>query len=345
MADSKWKYFERLVAAVHQAADAGAKVKWNDTINGRQFDVTIRFRKGLYDHLTVVECKNYEKPVPVEKIEAFVTKSRDFQANFAVLASTSGFQSGARDAALRHNITLLHVTPSDDVDPAIFGAKWGDLVDVLQIEEITLEFVSGEKKLLPSRGNILTYYANHTTLEWSGKRRALDAVIDEWLLPTGRIVPNGEHAIPIPEGTIVTGPQDGVIPLKPLAAVRIKTLITKARTLHGPNMIDPSFLVPDVNVRNVNTGEIRTFKHRDLALGIDNSFIQGKFYESPELGYFYFCEQVQDGMAHIYMVESFQYGQLIQARLTMEAKYGKLYVPVTDRSILERLQRRLDRLK
>jgi restriction endonuclease Mrr len=146
--------FERLVAAVHQTADAGANVKWNDTIHGRQFDVTIRFRKGLYDHLTVVECKNYEKPVPVEKVESFVTKSRDVRANVAVLASTSGFQSGAQDAALRHNITLLHVTPSDDVDPEVVGAKRGDSIDVLQIEEITLVFVDGEKRLMPSRGNL-----------------------------------------------------------------------------------------------------------------------------------------------------------------------------------------------
>jgi hypothetical protein len=45
------------------------------------------------------------------------------------------------------------------------------------------------------------------------------------------------------------------------------------------------------------------------------------------------------------MIESFQHGQLVQARLTMEAKYGKLYIPVTDKSTIERLQRRLDRMK
>jgi Restriction endonuclease len=345
MTENKWTYFERLVAAVHQAADAGANVKWNDTINGRQFDVTIRFRKGLYDHLTVVECKNYEKPVPVEKVEAFVTKSRDVQANVAVLASTSGFQSGAKDAALRHNIALLHVTPSGEVDPAIFGAKWGDSIDVMQIEEIALEFVNGEKTSVPSRGNVLTYYAHHTTLERAGFMVTLNSLIDGWLQPKGWNVPNGEHVIPVMERTVVTGPQDGVIPLKQLAAIRIQTLITKARTLHGPNMVDPSFLLPNVIVQNVHTGEVRTFKYRDLALGIDNAFLPGKFYEAPELGYCYFCERVKDGIAEMCMVESFQHGQLIQARFTMDAKYAKMYIPVTDKTTIERLQRRLDRLK
>ena len=85
----KWKHFERLVTAIHQAADQGAEVRWNETINERQFDVTIRFKKGLYEYLTVVECKNYEKAIPVEKVEAFVTKAAHVRADRAVMASTS----------------------------------------------------------------------------------------------------------------------------------------------------------------------------------------------------------------------------------------------------------------
>lgn len=340
-----WEHFELLVAAVHKAADAGAEVKWNDVINGRQFDVSIRFRKGLYDHLTVVECKNYETPVPVEKVEAFITKSQDVHANVAVLASSSGFQAGAKDVALRHNITLLHVAPSDDVDPAIFGVKFGDLTEIQQIVEIVLEYVGGQKTLLPSKGNVLTYYAQHTTLTRLGKQVTLDSVIDEWRRPQGQKVPDGEYLIPMPDGTIVTGPQDGVIPLEPLSAVRILTKIVLARPILGPNAIDPSVLLPDVNVKNVSTGEERAFKYSDLALGIDNAFMPGKFYEAPGLGYFYFCEQVKDGIAQICMVESFQLGQLVQARLTMKAKYGARYVPVTDKNTIERLKRRLKRLQ
>ncbi len=340
-----WEQFERLVAAVHKAADVGADVKWNDVINGRQFDVSIRFRKGLYDHLTVVECKNYEKPVSVDKVEAFVTKSRDIRANVAVLASSSGFQVGARDAALRHNITLLHVTSSEDVDPAIFGVKFGDPTEIQQMAEITLEYVGGQTTHLPTQGNVLTYYANHITLCRSGREVTLDSVIDEWRKPKGQKIPDGQYIILLPDGTAVTGPQDGVVPLEPLRAIRLTTNVVMARPILGPNAVDPSVLLPDVNVRNVSTGEERAFKYSDLALGLDTSFVQGKFYEAPGLGYFYFCEQVEGGIAHIWMVESFQLGQLVQARLTMDAKYGKHYIPVTDKSTIERLQRRLERLQ
>ena len=345
MAENKWRRFERLVAAIHKAADAGAIVKWDDEISDRQFDVTIRFRKGLYDHLTVVECKDYEKPVPVEKVEAFVTKSRKVQANVAVLASASGFQSGARACAKENNITLLQVTTSDDVDPSVFGAKWGAVIDMLQVQEITLEFLGGEKTALPIVANVLTYYANHTILETGSTRYTLDSVISphsQTLVQRGAC---DDYVIPLPAGTAVTAPQDGVIPLKPLRAVHLRTEMVKARTFQGPYAVDPSFLLPNVNVHNVNTGEDTVFKYSQLPFGLDNTFQPGKFYEAAGLGYFYFCEGVKNSIADIILIESFQHGQLLQATLKLDVKYAKHYISVTDKNTLQRLQLRLDRYK
>src|SRR5439155_116880 len=68
MANKKWKMFERVVAAIHLAEQKGATVRWNETIKGRQFDVTVRFKNGLYEYLTVVECKDYATTVPAEKV-------------------------------------------------------------------------------------------------------------------------------------------------------------------------------------------------------------------------------------------------------------------------------------
>jgi Restriction endonuclease len=155
----KWKHFERLVTAIHQAADRGAKVQWNEKINGRQFDVTIRFRKGMYEYLTVVECKHYGKPVPVEKVDAFVTKSQDVKAHSAVMASTSAFQEGAHEVARRHNVTLIHVTESSEVDLSMFGAQWGPEKQALHFQLIELHYCDGRSKRLPEAANVMTYYA------------------------------------------------------------------------------------------------------------------------------------------------------------------------------------------
>jgi hypothetical protein len=342
----KWRHFERLVAAIHRAADQGADVRWNEIIRGRQFDVTIRFRKGLYEYLTVIECKCYDQPVPVEKVEAFVTKSSDIQAHHAVMASTSGFQRGAKDVADKHNVTLIHVTDSSEVDLSPFSAQWAGTTKAFHIDSIELEYSDGQRKQLPSAANVLTYYAGHIVLQTGTERRTLGELIlsRHFHAVEGEVDAYEDHVIECAAGTSVVAPDDGEVPLKPLLCVRIRSGITEARVLTGPAVYDPYLIVPDVNVRNVSTGEEKTFSRHGLAIGVNNEFTEGQFYEQPELASFYFCESNKDGMVHLYLVESFQHGRLIQADLIVEAKYADRYVPVQDKTIIERLQRRLARL-
>ena len=336
----KWKHFERLVAAIHQAADAGADVRWDEQIDGRQFDVTIRFRKGLYDHLSVVECKEYKQPVPIEKVEAFVTKSRDVHANVAVLASSSGFQSGAMECAKRHGITLLHVTAGGLIDPSVFGAKWGESKEVLVIKSISLRYADGSEKTLPSRQNVLTYYAYHIVLERTGVRRTLDSVISAVITKASPKEENHTELIPVEDGTSVVEPTDDEIPLKPLKSIEVETAIVTAKAIEGPYRVDPVVLLPRVDVKNVTTGESTSFDYGQLPLGIGNKFTPGKFYESQGLGFFHYCNWVKGDLVELWMVESFQFGQLFQCRVTLETKYANRYVEVTDEAVLSRLERR-----
>lgn len=102
--EPKWRRFERLVAVVHATQADGAKVVWNETINGRQFDVTLRFRVAAADYLTVVEARDYAGAIPVGDVEAFVTKARGTSANKAVMVARNGFQSGAQEVAAQNGI-------------------------------------------------------------------------------------------------------------------------------------------------------------------------------------------------------------------------------------------------
>jgi hypothetical protein len=343
----KWKHFERLVAAIHQTADKGAQVRWNETIHGRQFDVTIRFRKGLYDYLTVVECKDYEKPVPVEKVEAFITKSSDAHADHAVMASTSGFQEGAQQVARKHSMTLIHVTPSAEIDLSVFGAHWAGIIDALHVQTVELEYTDGEKKRLPEEANVMTYYVNQVLIQCGPERGTLQDLIYHHL---PRFLGGGadayeQHIIECPSGTRVIGPNDGEVPLKPLACVHVRVGMTTAKVVTGPVVIDPFLLVPDVKVTDVATGEEKTFSQHWLALGVDTVFAEGKFYEQPQLATYYYCDRINGNLATIYLVESFQHGRLIQAKMIVETKYANLYVPVSDKVVIERLQHRLSRLR
>ena len=105
-----WQKFERVVAAIHVAEEKGATVTWNEDIEGRQFDVVIRFKFQFYEYLVLIECKDWTRPIKVEKVDAFVTKSKAAKANKAIMVSASGFQEGARKVARENGIELYKLS-------------------------------------------------------------------------------------------------------------------------------------------------------------------------------------------------------------------------------------------
>jgi hypothetical protein len=80
-----WQDFEKLLAEIHRKVAPGADVKHDQHIIGRskrnrQLDITITQNVGLYPTLIVIECRKYQRPVSIEKVEAFATKLEDVAA-------------------------------------------------------------------------------------------------------------------------------------------------------------------------------------------------------------------------------------------------------------------------
>jgi hypothetical protein len=346
----RWEQFERLVAAIHRATDPTAQVKWNDSINGRQFDVTLRFRKGLYDYLTVIECKDYSSAVPVGEVEAFITKSRDASAHQAVMASASGFQSGAKTVAERHNVTLVHLTDSPEIDLSIFGAEWGPDIDAINVQAVALRYSDGEQKNLPEAANAMSYCINHLSVRTASTVISLHDLISQRVQSVAADTATAhdvfaEYEMPLPPGTVLISPDDAEFPSKSIASISLRVALTKAKTLRGPRQFDPALLVPDVDFKNILGGESTRVSRHGLALGTAERFEVGTFYEQPQLSHYYYCDQIVGGMATIYLVESFQLGALFQAVYTQETRYASYYTAVREASIVERLKRRLADMK
>jgi hypothetical protein len=154
-----------------------------------------------------------------------------------------------------------------------------------------------------------------------------------------------DHVIDFPSETRITAPDDGEIPLGPLRRIHVRAGLVKARVIRGPVIFDPCLLVPDVKVRNISTGEENTFSHKVLELGFDTVFVEGMFYEQPNLSTYYYCDRIEGDLATLYLVESFQLGRLIQSKFTQNTSFARLYVAVSDKAVIQRLKRRLDRLK
>ena len=109
------EYLERVVAGIQAVTTNGAEVTWNETINGRQFDVVVRFKLGTLRYLVVIEVKNRSRKAEAADLDEFVTKARDQNANKSVFVTASGFQNGAKAVAKRHGIDLFTVSFDEDM--------------------------------------------------------------------------------------------------------------------------------------------------------------------------------------------------------------------------------------
>jgi hypothetical protein len=105
----------------HQAASLLRELGFSAQVNAQvaeangaihAVDVAARRTVAGVDLLWIVECKYWNKPVPIEKVLALRTLVLDLGADRGLLMSESGFQSGAIRTASQKNITL---TSLDDL--------------------------------------------------------------------------------------------------------------------------------------------------------------------------------------------------------------------------------------
>lgn len=82
----------------------------------RQFDIYWEYELGGITYKTVIECKDYNSSIPLEKIDALIGKIRDIPDLKAVFATKKGYQSGAQTKAEQNKIDLLVVREQDDSD-------------------------------------------------------------------------------------------------------------------------------------------------------------------------------------------------------------------------------------
>jgi hypothetical protein len=334
-----WKKFERLVAAIHYAETQGATIIWNDTINGRQFDVTLRFKVGLHDYLTVIECKDYKEKVPVEKIDAFVTKARDVNASKAVFVSSNGYQSGCFTVAARHGIRLLTLDEKVDVDVDKIAAE---IVPALNIFDVRFVLKDGKEYPLEDEGGRLAYLMSNITLSVSGRKTTPNTFLSSWRPNISHLTPETEYeqVLALPKGTSAAIPYEAELEPEGIKFCYklTKAFIPKAPTLdtHVLEGIGTFYELTD-EAGNV----VRKLTAQEVNLGFDTKLESGKFYFTPSLHNYYYCEKIENNLAHFILIESYQFGMLLQARLVLETKYSAHYVEVTDKKRLERLNRML----
>lgn len=305
----KWKMFEKLVAAIHEAQAVGARVKWDDNIEGRQFDVTIRFKHGFYDYLTVIECKDTAERVNVSEVDAFVTKSRRARCDKAIMVASSGFQEGCLKVAKDEGISLFTLRQTEAVPDNILR---GELIPVLNIFDFRLYLIGRVVSLRDSRGSLAYLVQNSTVVSTGAVPVSLSLIVQESVHENRRrMTPDADLiTVRFPTGTLVNVPQE--CKEEPIVALTYRIRLTTS-AIYPSNGLDPRILVKAYEFKDVIGDESRIIPAIDVKIKTGDAIEAGKFYDNEEFGIYYYCEAISDsGLISFIIVETYQHGLLWQ---------------------------------
>ena len=353
---SEDEYLERIVAGIQARTTSAASVVWNEVLNGRQFDVSVRFTNGTLTYLVLIEVKNRVRKASASDIEAFITKSTENFASKSVFVTAAGFQSGAIDAARKHGIELFTVEfdrsqlslgssnstvliqSQSRAPPTAPVVEVGPEILAAMIEGVTLVYKDGTRAEIPSEQTQMRYYVRHTTL---ADGRSLDDLISD--VPIYRIS-LGERQVKrvkVKPPQKIAPPDEYFFKSGVVREVVFSAVGEMARLLSGNIRFDPAMIRSKIIYRNVLSGEVSEYSLDQLPMQFEE-LRSGEFYclEHP-LRYFY-CDRIANGMVSWVLVESFQAEQLLQAEFTQEARYGSYMVPVKDKATIARLNKRLE---
>lgn len=106
---------EDLIKQNNVKIETNKKLKDNCGVE-REFDLYWEYELAGVTYKTVIECKDYQSRVSIEKIDALIGKVRDLPDLKAVFATKTGYQSGAKTKAKFNKIDLLIVREESDED-------------------------------------------------------------------------------------------------------------------------------------------------------------------------------------------------------------------------------------
>lgn len=342
----KYQRFEKLVAAVHRAEMKGAEVTWNETLAGRQFDVVVRFKAGLYEYLTVVECRDRKKPLSVDNVDGLVTKAKDVGANKAVLVSASGFQSGCMEVAKRHGVELFTLRELEEVPVEKLGNVF---FPVLNFHAFVLQCPK-ERVALPEQRNILPFLIRDSKIRTDRTEISMDNLLDKLhdsLMRTAE--PQAKtFKYKFPPFTVVE-----MADIKSGNTLeRIKLWVTgmefKYQVVEGRHWLgiglDPYLLAKQYEFRNELSGEAKRMGLGDLEVGHDTVFQAGHFYYNCHNQFRYYCRTVEGDLITLTMLEAYQHGRHMQATFTVLRENANAYLEVEDGEEVKRLSAMLETL-
>ncbi len=154
-----------------------ANVQHNIKIKGRsgcehQIDVYLEYERNGVKHRVAIECKNYSKHVPKERVCAFQGVLSDLDGVEGIMVSKKGFQSGAKQFAKAYGISLHELREPEDEESIIGEISLGFHIEIkrplykvdkkwatehnIDVPDGFIYLLPVDDKLRDSKGNVIT---------------------------------------------------------------------------------------------------------------------------------------------------------------------------------------------
>lgn len=130
----------------------------------REFDIYWEYELAGIVYKTVIECKDYNSKVSIDKIDALVGKTRDIPDLKAVFATKKGYQSGAEIKAKFNKVDLLIVREQNDSD-------WytSDGIPLVRKARVNIHVLSDRK---------ITSLSPMVDMQWANEESVTELTID-----------------------------------------------------------------------------------------------------------------------------------------------------------------------
>lgn len=335
MKRSKWVKFKKLDEAIRLAEGRGAAVKWDDRIDGQPFDATLRVNLNSHEFLIVVDCVESEAPLTQDEVEAFTAKSRAAGARLAILASSSGFTQEAAAAGTANDVRLVTLETIDGLTADVLSGAF-DLV--LWVYNFRFLWANGAGETrLPEEPEVLSFFMGEMKIEGPG----IDTVPEELMKEHHGAIAHAvnsspqEFEVPFPNGTTMKHPNTGH--KTEINAFAFSYQLLSASDLRSKEGLgrDP-YLLGDT-LKDELAKRNPAADQSKIESGYDTTLKPGKYYYNPRFRFSYYCESVNKSRATMVLVESYQGGGLVQARVRLSPDLSSQFVEVTEQAEIDRL--------
>lgn len=344
----KWQAFETLVARLHiqqfsplieavaqgkLAQPFGVRVYWNlhkrgrRTGQDRQIDVAIVTTLGMVEILIAVECKDAE--VEIGDVEAFQSKLDDLGAHKGIIASSVGFQEGAKRAAEAYNLNTYHIGQEIPLKTTVTRT-----VPRFERELVGIYYeppADIESRAIEGRTN------DAMILYPSGIRVAASQLVKEIFEngepELGSWPPIIEYRVPDGSKLVLSGGQLSLAKISLVVAFR-----SVAQRVTLPLPVRPVAF----SIRDVISGMETKVSASEIPMTVPRIVEGGRFYVNL-MCQRYYCEKVDDDSMTLFLLDDRQHGTTISARLTAGTKQSVFYFPIEDQALVKKLGESLKR--